>query len=391
MANIVFYGAKWCSDCKDVKSFLNAYEQNYHYIDVEKNSEAATYVEKQNKGERLVPMLEIDGEVLTTPTIDQVVSKLGVKLEASKNFYDVAIIGAGPTGLTAAIYLQRDKFNTVILEKKNVGGNAFYTSVIENYPGFTNISGPELMMKMAEQAQTYGAKLDMGIDITSITKNNGYFHLSSNSKHYTARSVIIATGSTYRRLEVEGEDDMVGKSIHFCAACDGPFYDSKELVVIGSGNTALDESIFLSKMVKNIKLISNKTEFSASKTYVDKLPGIANIQTYMNKSTTGFTKTDEGKFAGVKIKDNATGEEELLTSDGAFVFVGMIPNTQFLGNSDINLDQRGFVVTEEDSARTNISGLFAAGDVRLGAIAQIAAATGEGVLASYNVKSFLKD
>lgn len=391
MANIIFYGAKWCLDCKDIKSFLDAYEQNYHYIDVDQDEDAAAYVEKLNNGERLVPTLEVNGEAITNPSIDSLVNKLGVQIDASKNFYDVAIIGAGPTGLTAAIYLQRDKFNTVILEKKNIGGNAFYTAVIENYPGFTNISGPELMMKMAEQAQTYGAKLDMGVDITSVTRSNGYFHLSSNNKHYTARSVIVATGSTYRQLNVSGESDFLGSKIHFCAACDGPFYEGKELVVIGSGNTALDESIFLSKMVKNIKLISNKTEFSASKTYVDKLPSIGNIQTYMNKSTTAFIKNEDNQFKGIRIKDNATGDEEELISDGAFVFIGMIPNTQFLQDSEITLDKRGFVVTEEDSAKTNIPGLFAAGDVRLGAIAQIAAATGEGVLASYNVKSFLKD
>lgn len=391
MANIIFYGAKWCQDCKDIKSFLNAYEQKFHYIDVDEDADAAAYIEKINNGQRLVPMLEINGEVMKDPSIETLMSKLGIEPDTSKNFFDVAIIGAGPTGLTSAIYLQRDKYNTVILEKKNVGGNAFYTALIENYPGFTNISGPELMMKMAEQAQTYGAKLDMGIDVTNITRSNGYFHIHSNNKHYTARAVIIATGSTYRQLGVDGENDFLGSKIHFCAACDGPFYEGKELVVIGSGNTALDESIFLSKMVKNIKLISNKTEFSASKTYVDKLPSIANIETYMNKSTTGFVKNADNKFEGIRIKDNATGDEEVLQSDGAFVFIGMIPNTQFLQDTEVTLDERGFVITEEDSAKTSIPGLFAAGDVRKGAIAQIAAATGEGVLASYNVKSFLKD
>lgn len=391
MANIIFYGAKWCQDCKDIKSFLNAYEQKFHYIDVDEDADAAAYIEKVNNGQRLVPMLEVNGEVMNNPSIETLMSELGIEPDTSKNFFDVAIIGAGPTGLTAAIYLQRDKFNTVILEKKNVGGNAFYTALIENYPGFTNISGPELMMKMAEQAQTYGAKLDMGIDVTNITRSNGYFHIHSNNKHYTARAVIIATGSTYRQLGVDGENDFLGSKIHFCAACDGPFYEGKELVVIGSGNTALDESIFLSKMVKNIKLISNKTEFSASKTYVDKLPSIANIETYMNKSTTGFVKNADNKFEGIRIKDNATGDEEVLKSDGAFVFIGMIPNTQFLQDTEVTLDKRGFVITEEDSAKTSIPGLFAAGDVRKGAIAQIAAATGEGVLASYNVKSFLKD
>ena len=391
MANIIFYGAKKCLECKDLKSFFNAYEQKFHYIDVDEDAEAAAYVEKVNQGQRLVPTIEVDGENLTNPSIEDLMTKLDIQPDESKNFFDVVIIGAGPTGLTAAIYLQRDKYNTVILEKKNIGGNAFYTALIENYPGFTNISGPELMMKMAEQAQTYGAKLDMGIEVTNITRSNGYFHVHSNNKHYTARSVLIATGSTYRQLEVDGENDFLGSKIHFCAACDGPFYEGKELVVIGSGNTALDESIFLSKMVKNIKLISNKVEFSASKTYVDKLPGIDNIQTYMNKSTTAFVKNADNQFEGIKIKDNATGEEELLTSDGAFVFIGMIPNTQFLQQTEVSLDGRGFIITDEDSAKTSIPGLFAAGDVRKGAIAQIAAATGEGVLASYNVKSFLKD
>ena len=390
MANIIMYGADWCGDCKRTKDFLEKNDQKFHFIDIEKDPDAAGYVEEINKGKRIIPTLEIDGKNYINPDEKTLAEALGVELGKDIQYHDVTIIGAGPTGLTASIYLQRDKFSTVLIEKKQIGGNAFYTQTIENYPGFTNISGPELMFKMAEQAQTYGAKIEMGKDVTAIEKHGDHFHVKTNRGEYHSKAVLIATGSTYKRLEIPGEEEQLGSKIHFCAACDGPFYADKDIVIVGGGNTALDEGIFLSSMVKSIKIVARSKEFSASKTYVDKLPSKENITTYMNKTSIEFTKDAEGSFQGLKVQDKDTGKEEVLQADGAFVFIGMIPNTEFLKSTDVKLDDYGFVITDKNGA-TDIEGIFAAGDCRNGAIAQIASATGEGVFASYGIKDFLKD
>ena len=311
-----------------------------------------------------------------------------IEIPSEDRLYDVVIVGAGAAGLTTSIYCQRDKLNSNILEKKNIGGNAFLTEKIENYPGFTSISGPQLMERMAEQAQTYGAKIEQGTEVQQIEKKAGQFHIKTNLGQLRGKSIVIAAGSTYRRLDIPGEDDLIGSGVHFCATCDGAFYRDKEVLVIGGGNSALEEGIFLAGFCKKVTIISRKPEFTASKTYIDKLPSINNIETRMNQTSVEFLANEKGLFKSLTVKDNASDKTEEISADGVFIFAGLIPNTDFL-KGFVELDDRKFIKTECGTVQTSVEGVLAAGDCRMGAVAQVAAATGEGVMASYAVRRYL--
>lgn len=386
---IQLYGADWCPDCRRAKSYLSDNGVNFQFIDVDQHHWATEKVEKINNGKRIIPTILIDDVPYTNP--DNATLKKLLKIEGTKEHkvFDVVIIGGGAAGLTTSIYAQRDRFDTVILEKKTIGGNAFLTQTIENYPGFTNISGPDLMDKMEEQAKTYGAEIITGVDVKSVKKNETAFHVKTDDDSYIGKSVVVSTGSTYRQLNIPGEDNLIGSGVHFCATCDGAFYRDRTVVVIGGGNSALEESIFLSGFVKKIKIVHRSKNFSASSIYVEKLPDIDNIETYLNKSSVEFVADEKGLFKALKVVDNETGKAEMIEGDGAFIFIGLVPNTEiFKGLLDMN--GKGFINTQ-GLAQTSVEGIFAAGDCREGAIAQVAAATGEGVLASYGVKEYLKN
>ncbi len=385
---VVLYGADWCPDCQRAKSYLQDNDISFQFIEVDKYEWAAKLVEQTNKGKRIIPTIFINDKSYTNPDNAVLKEVLDIGTESEQTVYDSIIVGAGAAGLTASIYIQRDRFNSLVLEKKNVGGNAFLTEKIENYPGFNTISGPELMQKMEEQAKTYGAKIETGVNVNSITKEGTTFSLETNMGTYFGKTVVLALGSTYRKLGIKNEEDLIGAGIHFCATCDGAFYRDREVIVIGGGNSALEEGIFLSTFCKKVSIVNRGEHFKASDTYVEKLPSIANIKTYMNKESMAFLKDEKGNFKGLKLKDNKTQEEEELYSDGAFIFIGLIPNTSFL-DEDIKLNDSNFIVTQ-GLGETSVEGIFAAGDCREGAIAQVAAATGEGVLASYGVRKHFK-
>ncbi len=389
MGKITVYGADWCPDCRRVKAFLIDNGVSFEFIEIDKHEWAAQKVEELNNGKRRIPTLIIDGNPLSNPDNATLQQALGIEEAETHTVYDVAIIGAGAAGLTTAIYTQREKLSTVILEKKNIGGNAFLTRRIENYPGFTNISGPDLMNKMAEQAQVYGTTIKQGVDVTAITKNDSLFHLDSNMGLFKSKTVVVAVGSTYRRLGIPGEDELIGGGIHFCATCDGPFYREKAVIVIGGGNSALEEGIFLSEFCKHVSIVSRSPEFTASETYLEKLSERPNLTTFMDKESVEFLADEGGLFKALKIRDNAGGQEELIEADGVFIFIGLIPNTAFL-KGILDLDERGYITTLPGSVETNVPGILAAGDCRNGAVAQVASATGEGVVASFGVKAYLK-
>lgn len=385
---VQLFGADWCPDCRRAKSYLNDHQVNYQFIDVDEHDWATDLVEEINHGKRIIPTLLINGNPLTNPDNTTLKEALSIDEEKEEKVYDTIIIGGGAAGLTTSIYAQRDRFDTLILEKKTIGGNAFLTEKIENYPGFSSISGPALMDKMEEQAKTYGATIKTGEDVKDITQENQLFHIKTKGNTFVGKSVVLSTGSTYKQLRIPNETELIGSGIHFCATCDGAFYRDKDVIVIGGGNSALEEGIFLAGFCKSVKIISRKPEFSASETYIEKLPSISNITTYMNKTSVRFTDNGNGLFEGIEVLDNSTNKTEIIQADGAFIFIGLIPNTKsFKGIVDLN--NQGFITTT-GLAETSVKGIFAAGDCREGAIAQVAAATGEGVLASYGVKGYLK-
>ena len=385
---VIVMGADWCPDCLRAKSFLQDNDVKYQYVDIETNQWANEKIEELNKGKRVIPTIIIDDDVHINPDNAELSKLLQIEVPREDRLYDVVIVGAGAAGLTASIYCQRDKLNSIILEKKNIGGNAFLTEKIENYPGFTSISGPKLMGRMAEQAQTYGAKIEQGTEVQQIEKKPGHFEIKTNLGQLRGKSIVIAAGSTYRRLNIPGEDDLIGSGVHFCATCDGAFYRDKEVLVIGGGNSALEEGIFLAGFCSKVTIINNLPELTASKTYIDKLPSISNIETRMNQTSLEFLADDRGLFKSLTIQDNASQETEVISADGVFIFVGLIPNTDFL-NGFVDLDERNFIKTECGTVQTSVEGVLAAGDCRMGAVAQVAAATGEGVMASYAVRRFL--
>lgn len=388
VGRVQLFGADWCPDCRRAKSFLKDNAINFEYIDVDAHQWATDKVEEINKGKRIIPTILIDGVPYTNPNNVTLTELLSINVEKEHKVFDSIIIGGGASGLTTSIYAQRDRFDTLILEKKTIGGNAFLTEKIENYPGFNSISGPALMEKMEEQAKTYGATIKTGEEVISITKEEGLFNIKTKSTSYLGKTVVISTGSTYRLLGIPNESKLIGSGIHFCATCDGAFYRDKDIIVIGGGNSALEEGIFLSGFCKSIKIVNNSSEFTASKTYIEKLHTIGNISTYMNKTSVEFIAGENETFQSLKIRDNDTNEEELISADGVFIFIGLIPNTSPF-KEIIELDERGFIKTS-GLAETTIKGIFAAGDCREGAIAQVAAATGEGVLASYGIRNYLK-
>lgn len=385
---IQLFGADWCPDCRRAKRYLSDNKINYQFIDVDEHEWATQMVEEINKGKRIIPTLLINGKPYTNPDNSTLKDLLSIDEQQEQKVYDTIIIGGGAAGLTTSIYAQRDRFDTLILEKKTIGGNAFLTEKIENYPGFNSISGPALMDKMEEQAKTYGATIKTGEDVQSITKDNQIFQIKTKDNLFLGKSVVLSTGSTYKKLGIPNETELIGSGIHFCATCDGAFYRDKDVIVIGGGNSALEEGIFLAGFCKSVKIISRKPEFSASETYIEKLDSISNLSTHMNKTSLRFIDNGNGQFTGLEVEDNATKNKEIISADGAFIFIGLIPNTSIFKDT-ITLNEKGFIQTT-GLAETSVKGIFAAGDCREGAIAQVAAATGEGVLASYGVKAYLQ-
>jgi len=385
---VVLFGADWCPDCRRAKSHLVDNQINFQFIDVDKHDWATDRVESINNGKRIIPTILIDNTPHTNPDNAALNQLLKIDEQKEEKVFDTIIIGGGAAGLTTSIYAQRDRFSTLILEKKNIGGNAFLTEKIENYPGFTSISGPALMGKMEEQAKTYGATIKTGEEVTSITKESDVFTLTTNTTTFKGKTVVLSTGSTYKKLNVPGENELIGSGVHFCATCDGAFYRDKEVIVIGGGNSALEEGIFLSGFTKKVKIINRGSSFSGSQTYIDKLPGIKNIESHHNKNVVEFKVNEKGLFEGLVVKDSVTGEIETIGADGVFIFIGLIPNNKsFKGLVEMN--DQGFITTT-GLAQTSVKGIFAAGDNREGAIAKVAAATGEGVLASYGIREYLK-
>lgn len=385
---VVLYGAEWCPDCRRAKRFLQDNQINFKFVDVDEHKFATDFVMEVNKGKRIIPTILINDVAYANPSNSDLIQQLGLDKPAESRIYDTVIIGGGAAGLTTAIYAQRDKFDSLILERKNIGGNAFITKKIENYPGFKEVSGPELMDRMAEQVQVLGCRIETGEDVISIEKKEDFFKIFTNNNIYKGRSIVLATGSTYRTLGIPGEMELIGSGVHFCATCDGAFYRDKEVFVIGGGNSALEEGMFLASFCKKVTIVHRSENFSATETYVEKLSSFKNIEVLLNHTPKEFIATSNGLFQEMLVEDNATKNQCKITADGVFIFAGLIPNTEAYKNI-VNLSDSGHILTQGLN-QTNVKGIFAAGDCRKGAIAQVAAATGEGVVASYGLREYLK-
>ena len=301
--------------------------------------------------------------------------------------YDLIIIGAGPAGLTAAIYAAREGMSTLVLERDVVGGMAAITDRIDNYPGFEDgISGLDLADKLEAQAKRFGAEILTGIEVTDITRVDGVLSLSTAQRNYSARAALIATGSTYKHLGVPGEDEYLGKGVHFCATCDGPVYRGKDLIVVGGGNSALQETLFLAKFATRITMLVRGEALKGTEIIRNEVSALPNVEIIYNTTVQEVTGKD-GFVTGVKAIYVTTNVSKEYLAPGIFVFIGLLANTEpFVGH--IDHDERNFTKTNS-RYETSMEGVFAAGDVRSGATWQIASAVGEAASAVLKIREYL--
>jgi thioredoxin reductase (NADPH) len=310
--------------------------------------------------------------------------------------YDVLIVGAGPAGLGAAIYTARARFRTLVLERMIPGGQIYNTDRIENYPGILRIDGPSLIEQMQRQAETFGAELKITCEVTHLEKlADGKLAVHCGSERFVARAVVLAMGSHYRKLGVPGEDEFrnAGAGVSYCGTCDAPFFRDKEVVSVGGGNTAVEETLHLLKYVKKATLVHRRDQFRADKVLVEELlakadePGTNLVIRY---DTIATAIQGQGRVQSVRLKNVKTNAVEDHPCDGVFVFVGMMPNTGFLKGT-LELTDQGFVVCDCAWLRTQIPGVFVAGDCRIGAAMQLATSVGDGVNAAIMIKQYFRD
>jgi len=300
--------------------------------------------------------------------------------------YEVAIIGGGPAGLTAALYTARSGRKTVIIERSMPGGQASLTSLIENFPGFPEgISGPELMMKFYEQASQFGAEM-ITEDVISADLRNEVKVIKTTGKVIEAMSVIIASGAHARELGVEGEERFLGRGVSYCATCDGAFFRDKKVAVVGGGDSAIEEAVFLTKFASEVNVIHRRDELRATKILRERAQDNSKIN-FIYNTVVEEIKGDKC-VEKILLKNINSGELKEETMDGVFVFIGTVPNTDWLEGIDLN--EGGYIQTD-DFLKTNLPGVFAAGDVREKFLRQVSTAVGDGATAAMSVERYLAE
>ncbi len=408
-ATITVYGAHWCPDCRTSKQFLGEHQIPYQWVDIEEDKSAEQLVIEKNNGKRIIPTIVFeDGTFLTEPSNAQLAEKLGLKTKASRNHYDLIVLGGGPAGLTAAIYTAREAIDTLVIERAAFGGQAAGTEKLDNMPGFPEgVAGIDFSQRLRQQAQRFGVELLQAQEVTAVRKHDNYTAVrTADGSQYSANALLLATGSRYKRLNVPGESDYMGAGVHFCATCDGPFYKDKQVAVIGGGNSAAEESLLLTKFAEKVTILVRSGGFKATRFIQDKVLSHPKIEVLWHTEVKAFEGASS-KLKKLRIFNNQTGEEGRLDADGAFIFIGLVPNTGFLAESGIRLDQWGFAVTghalvhdgerpEGFTARdpflleTSVPGIFAAGDVRDTSTKQVVSAAGEGGSAALEIREYLK-
>ena len=302
-----------------------------------------------------------------------------------EHVYDMIIIGGGPAGYTAALYAARAGLDVALVEKMSIGGQMTLTDVIENYPGFDEgVDGFTLGMKMQAGAERFGAQT-VYAEVTGLSLTDTVKRVTTTEGEMAARTVVIATGADPRTLGIEGEESLVGRGLHYCAHCDGRFYKGKEVMVVGGGNTAAADALYLSHLAAKVTLVHRRDTLRATRIYHEPLMKAENV-TFLWDSTVEAYVVD-GRITGATVKNLKTGETATVTCDGIFVSVGRKPNTSLL-EGQVDLDAAGYVVADE-TTRTNIPGVFAVGDVRTKALRQVVTAVGDGAVAVHFAEEYL--
>ncbi len=298
--------------------------------------------------------------------------------------YDIVIIGAGPAGLTAAVYGGRAEKSVLVLEKETFGGQVTHSPKIENYPGTLQMSGNEFAEKLVEQALSLGAEIELD-EVTAVETDGKIKKVIGENATYEAKSVIVATGSKHRKLGVADEEKFVGAGISYCAVCDGAFYKDKEVAVIGGGNTALQEAVMLSELCKKVTLVQNLSFFTGEKKLLNQLEKKDNVEFITSSVVCGLD--GENTLSAIKIKNTETNEETTLSVDGIFVAIGQVPENEPF-RSVASLDEYGYIVSGEE-CESGTQGIFVAGDCRTKLVRQIATAVSDGAVAAVNACRYI--
>lgn len=388
-AGITVYGTQWCGDCKRAKQFFGEQRVHYRFVDVEVDAEGLEFVQHVNDGKTVIPVVVFpDGSNMVEPSNSDLASKLGIVTTASRSFYDLIVVGSGPAGLTAALYAAREGIETLVIERAGIGGQAAITERLDNFPGFPEgVSGGEFADRLRRQAERFGVEILAASEVTSVDLDCAYRRVSTAAgQTYSAYAVLLALGSTYRRLGVPGEEDFIGAGVHFCATCDGPFYRGKDVLVLGGGNSAGEEGLFLTKFAKHVTIATRDPELTASAVVAQKIAEHPDIDVLCNIETVELK--GDGHLETVVVNDTASGTRRELHPAGMFVFIGLTPNTDVV-EGFVDLDTQGAVVTDA-GLQSSVPGVFAAGDCRAGSTKQAASAAGEGAAAAIAMRRYLE-
>ncbi|MFP7297296.1 thioredoxin-disulfide reductase [Neobacillus niacini] len=306
---------------------------------------------------------------------------------SEEKIYDVIIAGAGPAGMTAAVYTSRANLSTLMIERGMPGGQMANTEDVENYPGFESILGPDLSTKMFEHAKKFGAEYAYG-DIKEIIDNGDTKTVIAGSKQYKAYSVIISAGAEYKKVGVPGEKELSGRGVSYCAVCDGAFFKGKELYVIGGGDSAVEEGVYLTRFASKVTIVHRRDELRAQKILQDRAFANDKIDFIWNHTIKSINDKD-GKVGSVTLVSTENGEEQELSADGVFIYIGMIPLSKPFSNLGIT-NENGYIETNE-RMETKVPGIFAAGDIREKTLRQIVTATGDGSIAAQSAQHYIEE
>jgi len=387
---IQMYGTAWCPDCHRAKQFLSEQRVRYEFTDVDGDEAGRELVERVNDGKLIIPVLVFaDGSTLVEPSNADLAAKLGLQTRAEHRFYPLIVVGSGVAGITTAIYAAREGIPTLVVESGAVGGAVGITDRIDNYPGFPDgVSGAEFADRLRRQAERFGVEILTATEVVSVSVDDDQRVVRTGTgDEYRCHALLVATGSTYRRLDVPGEEDYIGSGVHFCATCDGAFYRDQPVAVIGGGNSAAEESLFLTTLGQQITLVTNMDQLTASRTAAEKVQAHSSIDVRTNTTTVEF-QGEGGKLTGVVLEDQESGERSTLQVPAAFVFVGLSPNASLVADL-VQLDDNGFIQADA-GMQTSVAGIFVAGDVRSGSTKQAASAAGEGAAAAIAIRRYLE-
>ena len=398
---ITGYGASWCADCRRVRAFLDQHHVPYTWTDLEEHPEAQEVVERYNDGKRSIPTIVLgDGSVLSEPSNAELATKLGLPLvaepDADEKVRKLIIIGSGPAGYTAALYAARASLRPLVYTGYVHGGQLTLTTDVENYPGFQDgIMGPALMAEMRAQAERFGAEM-RDRDVSAVDFSRRPFRVVSEGEEEYAEAVIVATGASAKWLGIPGEEQYRGFGVSSCATCDGFFFRGKRIVVVGGGDVAMEEAIFLSRFASELTVIHRRDTLRASKAMQQRAlanPKIRFVYDTVVDEVLGETDAATGtsRVTGVQVRNVKTGQQEIQGTDAMFVAIGHQPNTAIF-QGQLPLDEREYALSVDPAGTaTAVDGVFVAGDVRDHRYRQAVTAAGDGCKAAMDAERWLEE